>query len=540
MASDGASGYRLARAARRHDVRSPTRRSTPAELARAAEERGFARCRCPSTPTSRRAGARRRRPATPSCAEEYKRTLDPFVALAMAAAVTERLRVGTGIALVAQRDPIVTAKAVATLDHLSGGRFVLGIGFGWNADELEDHGVAMKHAARRRPRARARDAARCGATTSRASTASTCTSRRRGRGRSRRSRRADRRARADRRGGRTEAVRATSPSTPTGGSRSAAPASARRSPDLRAATRSAGRDPATLRIVPFGTRPRRRQARALRVDRRDRGRPASALRRPDEVAAHPRPLRRPSSIADRCPTSRHRPGRAERISGSTIPSDPGSPTTSALNDPEHRRQVERRGGYFIVEGVIAIERLLANPRWSVRSLLLLDTLANRLAHQLRAGRRAGAGRAVQRAAIRGRLRPAPRRAGFGGTAERRPPAELIADARLLLVTEGVNDHENLGGLFRNAAAFNVDGMLFDSTTADPLYRRSVRVSIGHVLDVPFASIGSLPDGLAVVRDAGVTLVRVDPVGVGSRSAGERTAGHRVADRARWWALRARA
>jgi probable F420-dependent oxidoreductase len=75
--------------------------------------------------------------------DEYKRTLDPFVALAAAAAVTDRILLGTGISLVAQREPIVTAKAVATLDQLSGGRFVFGIGFGWNADELEDHGVTM-------------------------------------------------------------------------------------------------------------------------------------------------------------------------------------------------------------------------------------------------------------------------------------------------------------------------------------------------------------------------------------------------------------
>ena len=75
--------------------------------------------------------------------EEYKRTLDPFVALGLAAAVTERVLLGTGICLVAQREPIVTAKAVATLDQLSGGRFVLGIGFGWNADEIEHHGITM-------------------------------------------------------------------------------------------------------------------------------------------------------------------------------------------------------------------------------------------------------------------------------------------------------------------------------------------------------------------------------------------------------------
>ncbi len=61
----------------------------------------------------------------------------------MAAGATERLVVGTGICLVAQREPIVTAKAAATLSHLSGGRFVLGVGFGWNEDEIANHGVAM-------------------------------------------------------------------------------------------------------------------------------------------------------------------------------------------------------------------------------------------------------------------------------------------------------------------------------------------------------------------------------------------------------------
>jgi probable F420-dependent oxidoreductase len=74
----------------------------------------------------------------------YKRAFDPFVAMATAAAATERLRVGTGICLVAQRDPIVTAKAVASLDHLSGGRFTLGLGFGWNVEEAADHGVEWR------------------------------------------------------------------------------------------------------------------------------------------------------------------------------------------------------------------------------------------------------------------------------------------------------------------------------------------------------------------------------------------------------------
>ncbi len=112
----------------------------PDDLAVAAEERGFGSLWVPEhthIPTSRRTPA----PAGEPLAEQYLRTLDPFVALTAAAAVTTQLRVGTGIALVAQREPIVTAKAVATLDLLSRGRFSFGIGFGWNVEELADHGV---------------------------------------------------------------------------------------------------------------------------------------------------------------------------------------------------------------------------------------------------------------------------------------------------------------------------------------------------------------------------------------------------------------
>jgi probable F420-dependent oxidoreductase len=112
------------------------------ELAREAEARGLQSLFIPEhthIPTSRRTP-----PPTGDAelAEEYRRTVDPFVALAAAATVTETIRLGTGIALVAQREPIVTAKAIATLDQVSGGRFDFGIGFGWNHDEREQHGVA--------------------------------------------------------------------------------------------------------------------------------------------------------------------------------------------------------------------------------------------------------------------------------------------------------------------------------------------------------------------------------------------------------------
>jgi len=114
------------------------------ELAREAEARGFDSIWLPEhthIPVSRRTP-----PPTGDAelAEEYRRCLDPLVALAAIATATERLRLGTGILLAAQREPIVTAKAVATLDLLSGGRAALGVGFGWNEDELENHGVAMR------------------------------------------------------------------------------------------------------------------------------------------------------------------------------------------------------------------------------------------------------------------------------------------------------------------------------------------------------------------------------------------------------------
>ncbi|UQX02413.1 TIGR03619 family F420-dependent LLM class oxidoreductase [Streptomyces sp. RerS4] len=113
---------------------------SPTRLARSLEERGFAALYLPEhthIPISRATDA----PMGGELPEEYGRTLDPFVALGQAAAVTERLHLGTGITLVAQHDPIGLAKQVATLDHLSGGRLTLGIGYGWNVEEAADHGV---------------------------------------------------------------------------------------------------------------------------------------------------------------------------------------------------------------------------------------------------------------------------------------------------------------------------------------------------------------------------------------------------------------
>ena len=117
----------------------------PVELAVEAEASGFDSLYLPEhthIPVSRRTAAPTGDAELP---DEYRRTLDPFVVLAAAAQVTEAITLGTGIALVAQRDAITTAKAAATLDRLSGGRFVLGIGFGWNREEMADHGIDYGH-----------------------------------------------------------------------------------------------------------------------------------------------------------------------------------------------------------------------------------------------------------------------------------------------------------------------------------------------------------------------------------------------------------
>ena len=110
------------------------------ELAREAEQRGFESLFIPEhthIPASRRSPW----PGGPELPREYWHTLDPFVALGVAAAATSTLRLGTGICLLTERDPIVNAKEAATLDLLSGGRFELAIGAGWNAEEMENHGT---------------------------------------------------------------------------------------------------------------------------------------------------------------------------------------------------------------------------------------------------------------------------------------------------------------------------------------------------------------------------------------------------------------
>jgi len=165
------------------------------------------------------------------------------------------------------------------------------------------------------------------------------------------------------------------------------------------------------------------------------------------------------------------------------------------------RRPDRPGGrgLVIAEGVVVVRRLLASP-FPVRSLLgvprrlaeLVDDLAgvDVPAYATDADTMAGiVGFHLNR--------------GVLAVADRAPTpsvSALAAQARVLAVLEGVNDHENLGALFRNAAALGVDGVLLGPRCADPLYRRSVRVSMGHVLRVPFATLpGEWPASLAALH-----------------------------------------
>jgi tRNA G18 (ribose-2'-O)-methylase SpoU len=180
----------------------------------------------------------------------------------------------------------------------------------------------------------------------------------------------------------------------------------------------------------------------------------------------------------------------------------------ALTDPARRREVERRGGFFVVEGALALEALLGSE-FPIRSVLVSERKADRV-RSLVGGRAPLVVRSEDEVeAIAG----FPFHRGVLAAAARRPlpgVAVVLEVAELVVVAEGLTDHENVGALFRNAAAFAVDAVLLDPVTADPLYRRSVRVSLGHVLRVPWTRVPTWPDGLGELRQQGFELLALTP------------------------------
>ena len=177
------------------------------------------------------------------------------------------------------------------------------------------------------------------------------------------------------------------------------------------------------------------------------------------------------------------------------------------------RRPDRPGGrgLVIAEGVVVVRRLLASP-YPVRALLGVPRRFDQLSVDLAT---TGAPFYVTPAEVMAAVVGFHLNRGVLATADRVPfPAavELVRRSRTVAVLEGVGDHENLGALFRNAAALGVGAVLLAEGCSDPLYRRSVRVSMGTVLSMPFAQLESLVDGTNMLRDNGFEIVALSPSG----------------------------
>jgi len=193
------------------------------------------------------------------------------------------------------------------------------------------------------------------------------------------------------------------------------------------------------------------------------------------------------------------------------------------------RRPDRPGGRGLVlaEGVVVVRRLLVSP-YPVRAVLGVRHKVDELTAELS---NTDASVYVVSADLMAQVVGFHLNRGVLASADRARPADvtdLVAAARTLAVLEGINDHENLGALFRNAAALGVDGVLLGARCADPLYRRSVRVSMGHVLSVPFATLARWPDDLGMLRRNGFRIVALTPRAGSVPLARAQLAGARVA------------
>lgn len=215
----------------------------------------------------------------------------------------------------------------------------------------------------------------------------------------------------------------------------------------------------------------------------------------------------------------------------TTVDDPADPRIDDYRDlTTADRRPDRPGGrgLVIAEGVVVVRRLIDSP-YPVRSVLGVPRRLEELAPDLDGlDVPAYATDAdVMATAVGFHLNR-----GVLAVADRAAPVDpvlLASRARCLAVLEGVNDHENLGSIFRNAAALGVDGVLLGPRCADPLYRRSVRVSMGHVLRVPFGVLPDpWPESLQVLRAAGLRTVALTPAAGSVPLATAGLAGERVA------------
>lgn len=180
-----------------------------------------------------------------------------------------------------------------------------------------------------------------------------------------------------------------------------------------------------------------------------------------------------------------------------------------LNSVDRRPDLPSGKGLVIAEGVLVVQRMLAS-RFTPHACLGTARRLDELAADLR-----GVDIPFYRASAEVMADVVGFHLNRGVLAAARRPAELslagvLAGARTVAVLEGVNDHENLGSIFRNAAGLGVDAVIFGAGCADPLYRRAVRVSMGHALLVPFARADCWPGDLNILRANGFRVLAMTP------------------------------
>ena len=191
------------------------------------------------------------------------------------------------------------------------------------------------------------------------------------------------------------------------------------------------------------------------------------------------------------------------------PADPRLDDFRDLNSVDRRPDLPSGKGLVIAEGVLVVQRMLAS-RFRPRAMLGTDRRLAELGDDLNGVEapyyRVDAG--VMAEVVGFHLNR-----GVLASASRAPElsvAQVLDGARTVAVLEGVNDHENLGSIFRNAAGLGVDAVIFGLGCADPLYRRAVRVSMGHALLVPYAWAAAWPGDLHILRDNGFRLLAMTP------------------------------
>jgi tRNA G18 (ribose-2'-O)-methylase SpoU len=193
----------------------------------------------------------------------------------------------------------------------------------------------------------------------------------------------------------------------------------------------------------------------------------------------------------------------------TDPDDPRVDNFRDLNSVDRRPDLPTGKGLVIAEGVLVVRRMLAS-RFTPLALLGTDRRLAELKADL-----AGVSAPYYRvsADVMARVVGFHLNRGVLAAARRVPEPNLVhvvEGARTVAVLEGVNDHENLGSIFRNAAGLGVEAVVFGSGCADPLYRRAVRVSMGHALLVPYAHAADWPSELKVLREQGFRLLAMTP------------------------------